>query len=93
MGGFSGGASGPRPLFGFFYRIFVTNHLSSSDIVQSAQGCSCVVGMQQYCVLTKNVSEFSGLTPEFLDFTSLTATILTIIVKMVDSVKIILSII
>ena len=37
-----GGGRGGRPLppFGFFYRIFVTNRLSSSGIVQSAQGYS-----------------------------------------------------
>ena len=44
------------PLFGFFYRIFVTNRLSSSGIVQSAQGCSCVVGMERCCALAKNLS-------------------------------------
>ena len=48
--GADGAAATP---FWIFY-MMVTNHLSSSDTVQSAQGCSCVVGMEQCCALAKN---------------------------------------
>ena len=66
-GGGVEGARGPRlSFFGFFYIIFVTNCLSSSGIVQSPQGCTCVVDMEYHHVLHScqkvfgPLSEFSG---------------------------------
>ena len=66
--GRGGGGGAQAPFFGFFYIIFVTNPLSSSGIVQSAQGCSCVVGKMQRCALGKifqpPFSEFSVSIPD-----------------------------
>ena len=61
----------PPPAFDFciefLYINFVTDRLSSSGIVQSAQGCSCVVGMEGCCALAEYfsspLSEISGFAP------------------------------
>ena len=59
-----GGGGG---FFRYFLNVFEGNHLSSG-IVQSPQGCLCVVGMERVCILAKNVlrpplSELSGSAP------------------------------
>ena len=52
----------------FPFNFFSGGNHCSSVIVQSPQGCSCVVGMEQCCILAKNIfqcplSEFSGSAP------------------------------
>ena len=53
-GGGERGVRGPPSFPGFFFLSFETNRLSSGT-VQSTQGCSCVVGMEQCSALTKNL--------------------------------------
>ena len=64
VGGFREGSRGTPPPLYFSIQFFETNRLSSSGIFQSAQGCSCVVGMERCSALAKF---FRTLFLNFLD--------------------------